>query len=101
MRLLLVIACAVAALGCIQHQHLAPAAPLPDGQAVALVEKRCAVCHSTDRIYSSVGTQEEWAAVVHRMLYHHKAKLIVHTTDEEGSQIARFLADSLKPEHGG
>jgi hypothetical protein len=77
------------------------AAPLADRQAVALLEERCAACHSTDRVYASVGTPEEWAAVVHRMLYHHKAKLLTHVTDQEGAELARWLAETRRPEHRG
>jgi mono/diheme cytochrome c family protein len=90
-------------LGCLaHHDHASMTAPLlGDGEAVALLEKRCSACHSTDLIYSSVGTAGEWSAVVHRMAYHHKAKLLTHLTDDEAAAIARWLAESQKPSAAG
>src|SRR5215468_10198741 len=94
---------AVGILGCFaHHEHESVEARAPeDGEAVALVERRCSACHSTDLIYSSVGTSAEWAAVVHRMAYHHKAKLITHVSDDEVATITRWLAEHQKPDVGG
>ena len=93
----------LAGLGCIaHHDHDLAATRAPaDGEAVALVERRCTACHSTDLIYSSVGTSAEWSEVVHRMAYHHKAKLLTHLTDDEAAAITRWLAEQQKPDVGG
>ena len=89
--------------GCIaHHDHELSTTRMPaDDEAVALLERRCTACHSTDLIYSSVGTRAEWSAVVHRMAYHHKAKLLTHVTDDEAAEITRWLTEHQKPDRGG
>src|SRR5256885_62363 len=77
------------------------AAPMSDQAAVGLIEQRCSVCHSTNVVYGSVGSEEEWSAVVARMMYHHKAKLIAHVTDREAADLAAWLATSQKPTRSG
>jgi len=75
-------------------------APVPragDGGMVDLLEVRCSACHSTDLIFASGGTPTEWHAVVHRMVYHHKAKLLTRVSDDEAHRIAEWLARSLPP----
>jgi hypothetical protein len=90
-------------VGCaMRHDHaIMTARELPEAEAVALVAKRCNTCHSTELIYCSVGTSEEWAAVVHRMVYHHKAKLLTHVTDDEAAAIARWLGENQTPAREG
>jgi hypothetical protein len=84
------------------HDHVAANAPLvEDAKACAILESRCSACHPTNLIFSSVGTPSEWSAVVHRMVYHHKAKLLTHITDEEAAEITRWLAESQKPTISG
>lgn len=41
-------------------------APTPDGKA--LVQERCTVCHSLDRIQSASKTADEWKTTVDRMI---------------------------------
>lgn len=67
----------------------------------ALVVQRCTSCHSESPIYGSMGNEADWHAVVHRMVYHHKAKLISHISDDEAMAIARYLAEVCKPDAGG
>ncbi len=91
----------LALAGCAgQHPHAATTPP-DDQQAVALIERRCTTCHPADRIFSSVGTPDDWQALVHRMAYHHKAKLISHLSDQEASQIAAWLAAHQRPDRTG
>src|SRR5262245_28170946 len=90
--LLLLAACAG------HHMHAAASGPPADQ---ALVERRCTACHSLEPIYASVGTEADWGAVVHRMVYHHKAKLLTHVTDEEAMAIVGWLAANRGVEPGG
>jgi hypothetical protein len=72
-----------------------------DAEMAALVERRCTACHPVGQIFSAVGTPEDWHAVIHRMVYHHKAKLITHITDEEAAAIAAWLAATRTPDRPG
>lgn len=40
------------------------------GNGKVLVEERCSICHSLDRVTSSHKSQDEWTATVRRMLDH-------------------------------
>jgi len=68
-----------------------------DDRLTGLLEARCAACHETDLIYSSGGTAAEWHELVHRMVYHHKAKLLTRVTDVEAMEIAEGLARTQPP----
>jgi hypothetical protein len=90
-------------LGCAGHHHqlLAPSSPpLNDDTAMALLEQRCSVCHSSGLVFESVGTPQEWRAVVGRMMYHHKAKLLAHVTDREAADLAEWLGKNQPVERG-
>jgi len=91
----------LALAGCASEHPHAAVAPPDDQQAIALIEVRCTVCHPADRIYGSVGSAEDWSALVHRMAYHHKAKLIAHLSDQEASQIAAWLGANQKLDRTG
>lgn len=41
--------------------------PLPAADGQALVQERCTVCHSLDRVRQSRKTEAEWKATVERM----------------------------------
>ncbi len=69
--------------------------------AEGLLTERCATCHTLAPIYASVGTLQDWHAVVHRMVYHHKGKLIAHVSDEEAMAIADWLAQTRTLDHAG
>lgn len=60
-------------------------APAADG--AALMNERCTVCHTTDRIKKASKTQDEWNATVTRMIGH-GAKL----TDAEKTVLVAYLA---------
>jgi len=75
----------------------APLLRAGEGGMVDLLEVRCSACHTTDLIFASGGTAAEWQAVVHRMVYHHKAKLLTRVSDVEAHQIAEWLARSQPP----
>lgn len=55
--------------------------------AVALIETKCSMCHTTERVWSASYTQEEWTTTIDRM----KANGLV-LTDEEYNQIVSYLA---------
>ncbi len=55
--------------------------------AVALIETKCSMCHSTDRVWSADKTREEWVVSVDRM----KTNGLV-VTDDEYTQIIDYLA---------
>jgi hypothetical protein len=78
-----------------------PAATGSEAEMLALVERRCTACHPVRQIFGAVGTPEEWHAVVHRMVYHHKAKLITHVTDGEAAALAAWLAATRTPDRPG
>jgi hypothetical protein len=63
----------------------------PTGDGKALMEDRCSVCHSLDRIQSAHKTAEAWAASVTRMIGHGA----VLSADEQ-LLINQFLADTYK-----
>jgi cytochrome c5 len=94
----LAILCLVAA-ACAGHGHDHGVATGPPADA-ALVERRCTTCHSLEPVYASVGTEADWAEVVHRMVYHHKAKLLSHVTDDEAMAIVGWLAANRQVEPG-
>jgi hypothetical protein len=103
LRLTLVLAVMAAMAGCAARQHSMTGAmatgPARDERVAALVEARCTTCHGLDKIYGAEGTLDEWMALVHRMAYHHKAKLITHLSDGEAMEIAHWLAERQQPEH--
>jgi cytochrome c5 len=49
-------------------QEEPPTEPSPAGDGAALLEERCAVCHSLDRTTSAQKTREEWEQTVVRMV---------------------------------
>ena len=70
-------------------QQPPPASPTIDGRE--LLESRCAVCHSIDRVTSKTGTAEEWGNIVSNMIAR-GAKL----TDEEKAILVQYLAENFK-----
>ena len=55
--------------------------------ADALVESKCSMCHTTERIYTADKTAEEWDTTMTRM----KANGMV-ITDEDYDQILEYLS---------
>ena len=45
-----------------------PTAQPPSGDGAALLEERCTVCHSLDRVTQAQKTREEWEQTVVRMV---------------------------------
>jgi len=39
-------------------------------EGVNLIKERCTACHSTDRIYKSRRSQDEWNQIIERMIRH-------------------------------
>ncbi len=60
-----------------------------DGQA--LMQDRCSVCHSTDRITSAHKTAAEWTTTVQKMI-NHGAQL----TSQEQQTLIDYLAANYK-----
>jgi len=60
-----------------------------DGQT--LMQARCTICHSTDRITSSHKTAEQWKSTVDRMI-NHGAQL----TSQEELTLVDYLAQTYK-----
>jgi len=60
-----------------------------DGQA--LMQARCSVCHSTDRITSSHKTAEQWKSTVDRMI-NNGAQL----TSQEEQTLVDYLSQTYK-----
>jgi mono/diheme cytochrome c family protein len=60
-----------------------------DGQT--LMQERCSVCHSTDRITSAHKTAAEWTTTVERMI-NHGAQL----TSQEEQTLVDYLAANYK-----
>ena len=44
-----------------------PEHPL-EKEATSIINKKCRVCHSTDRIYAKRRREEEWRAIILRMM---------------------------------
>ncbi|MDH4140856.1 MAG: hypothetical protein OEV43_09835 [Coriobacteriia bacterium] len=61
-----------------------------DGQR--LVEVKCSMCHSLDRVWAAEKTREEWAVTVDRM----KANGLVVTEDEYGVIIDHLVSSAGK-----
>jgi cytochrome c5 len=49
-------------------QETQPTAAPPAGDGAALLEERCTVCHSLDRVTSASKTRQEWEQTVTRMV---------------------------------
>ncbi len=62
--------------------------PAEEDPAVTLVETKCSMCHSTDRVWSATQTREEWVTTIDRM----RANGAV-LTDDEYDQIVEYLAN--------
>jgi len=56
--------------------------------AKSLVDSKCSMCHSLDRVYSAEKTAAEWESTIDRM----KSNGLV-VTDEEYAQIVEYLAN--------
>lgn len=54
---------------------------------VALIETKCSMCHSTDRVWAATKTRDEWVATVDRM----KTNGLV-VTDSEYDEIVEYLS---------
>ena len=68
---------------------MATISPSVDGKT--LLETRCVVCHSLDRVTSEDGTAEKWGEIVSAMLAR-GAKL----TEEERAILVQYLAENYK-----
>lgn len=55
--------------------------------AVALIETKCSMCHSTDRVWAAKKSSEEWVTTIDRM----KTNGLV-VTDAEYDQIVEYLS---------
>jgi hypothetical protein len=80
------------------HDDMPPPA---DDVAFIILQARCTACHSLGLVFGSVGTRDEWDAVIMRMAYHHKAKLLTHLTDGEAMKVAAWLAANQRLDHEG
>jgi len=49
-------------------QETQPTAAPPAGDGAALLEERCTICHSLDRVTSASKTRQEWEQTVTRMV---------------------------------
>lgn len=56
--------------------------------AKSLVDSKCSMCHSLDRVYSAEKTAAQWEATIDRM----KSNGLV-VTDEEYAQILEYLSN--------
>lgn len=64
----------------------APAAQEPADAGAALVERRCTMCHTTERVYSKDYDAEQWDDTIERMK---RNGLVI--SDEEKQQIIEYL----------
>jgi hypothetical protein len=62
--------------------------PLDPAAAAALLQERCTVCHSEDRINRATKTQAEWMSTIDRMIGHGAI-----VSPEEHAQLAMYLAN--------
>ena len=60
-----------------------------DGKA--LLESRCTVCHSLDRVQSKSATADQWQSTVNKMIQN-GAKL----SEEEAVVLVKYLAENFK-----
>jgi mono/diheme cytochrome c family protein len=58
----------------------------------ALMQERCSVCHSLDRVTSAQKTADQWKTTVDRMI-NHGAQL----TSSEGTTLINYLAQTYHP----
>lgn len=65
-----------------------PAAPVTSDDPKSLVELKCSMCHSLDRVWSADYDQAEWTSTVDRMK---RNGLVI--TDEEYTTIIDYLAE--------
>lgn len=73
-----------------------PAAAPADPQAGAsegqsLLDERCTVCHTLDRVTAEIGMNADWEAIVTRMIAGG-----ADLTDEEKAILVQFLAENYK-----
>ena len=77
---------------------VAPSAPTAASQGAStldgqsLMQQRCTVCHSTDRITSAHFTAAQWTATVNRMISH-GAQL----SQSEETVLVNYLAQNYHP----
>jgi len=60
-----------------------------DGQT--LMQQRCSVCHSLDRVTSAHKTADEWKTTVDRMIRHG-----AHLSPQEEQTLVEYLAQNYK-----
>jgi cytochrome c5 len=73
-------------------QEEKPPAEPAAGDSAALLEERCAVCHTLDRVMGTQKTREEWEQTVTRMIGH-GAEL----TEDEQATVIEHLAATYGP----
>ena len=73
-------------------QETQPTAAPPAGNGAALLEERCTVCHSLDRVTSASKTRQEWEQTVTRMV----GKGARLNTDEQEILIS-YLTETYGP----
>ena len=75
-----------------QEPAAAPTEALQRGDGAALLEDRCAVCHSLDRVERAQKSSEEWAQTVTRMVGK-GAQL----NEDERATLVDYLAETYGP----
>jgi cytochrome c5 len=70
----------------------APTAQPPSADGTALLEERCTVCHSLDRVMQAQKTRDEWEQTVTRMVGK-GAQL----TEDEQATLPEYLAATYGP----
>lgn len=82
----------IAAPAPVQPPAAAPADPqagASEGQS--LLDERCTVCHTLDRVTSEIGKNADWEAIVTSMIARG-----ADLTDEEKAILVQFLAENYK-----
>jgi len=74
------------AAGCASPQGTSDSAPAGEGQA--LMETKCTMCHSLDRINGAIYDKAQWEATISRM---EVSGLVV--TEAEKAAIVEYLAE--------
>lgn len=69
----------------------APAEAEQEDPRAALVERRCSMCHATDRVYSKDYDAKQWDETIERMK---RNGLVI--SDEEKQQVIEYLVSRSK-----
>jgi len=69
-----------------------PATELPDAEGEVLLEQRCTVCHTLDRVERAQKTREEWVTTVERMI-----GLGAQLSESEKTVLVDYLTETYGP----